>query len=120
MLFRSIHPAPPLRARPRRPRGLGAHAPPLHSLRLDLILGQPGDSVSFDAVDVVGEAVGERDELDEEEVEAGAAEEGGGGVAGVVGRLRAFEGHGECDWEVGYCMGWFCFVWGVEGVAVMG
>lgn len=60
----------------------------------------------------MGEAVGERDELDEEEVEAGAAEEGGGGVAGVVGRLRAFEGHCGCDWYVGYRMGWFLF--GVE------
>lgn len=119
-----IHPAPPLRARPRRPRRLGAHAPPLRSSEgLDLILGEAGDAVPFGVVDVVGEAVGERDELDEKEVEAGAAQEGGGGVAGVVGRLRAFEGHVGCDWDVGYCMGWFGLVWGVErggGCGLMG
>ena len=104
-----IHPS--LSARAHRPRSLGAHASPLRSSEgLDLVLGEAGDAIAFGVVDVVGEAVGEGDELDEEEVEAGAAEEGGGGVAGVVGWLGAFKGHAGFEWDMGYCMGRFFFV----------
>ena len=43
-------------------------------------------------VELLGHAVGERDELDHEKVEAGCAEEGGAGLGGAGG-VGGVEGH---------------------------
>src|SRR5690349_9447614 len=89
-LFILVHPALPLGASTctHSPGCFRTHASPttIRSLRPNLFLWQPSDTTLFRAADVVREAVCQRYDFNEEEVQAGAAEEGRRRVTGIVGR----------------------------------